>query len=612
MRKKIQLALLSFFMVAGIMNAADNNLRILHLGINNTLIRIDDVQNNCLLIPVQEDVEDAKFNVLLGGKMIQTFYVRLAMNRIDYYVPFDLTQFKGKCLQMSVVTNQGRNSIREVKADVCWRSLRLADEFDTSNREKYRPVFHHTPLYGWMNDPNGMFYKDGVWHLYYQHNPYGSLWQNMSWGHSTSTDLIHWEHKPLAVSPDGLGAIFSGSCAVEGKGTPEERVIAFYTSADVSQTQSFAVSHDDGLTFEPYACNPVITNESESRDPKIFFHEPTGKWVLILAHALEHEMLIYNSDDLKNWTLESSFGKGLGCQDGVWECPDLMEINVEGTDEKKWILICNINPGGPFGGSASQYFIGEFDGKTFKPDTEEDGSIPTKWLDFGKDNYATVSWSGAPDGRHTIIGWMSNWQYAAVVPTKQYRSANTLPRELGLFRAEDGRIYTSSKPSPELGALEGELHRNVKRAFIGKKRITASLPSSNSGACIISMNINAKKLLSKDNAVVNLTLSNKAGEKCELTYHPDSSSLSFDRTNSGETSFSMDFPSVTTCPTFESNGQINLKIFVDCSSIEVFCNDGKSVMTNIVFPSVPYNTLTITSEEGTTVIENLDIKTINI
>ena len=438
--------------------AAADGIEMNHLSTTNTLVRVN-ADARYLLLPVQESIDDARVNVLVDGNLSKTIYVRLAKSKADFFVPFDLTPYKGHNVILDVVTPQGRGTVREAKSDVCWREMKLSDNFDTTNREiAYRPAYHHTPLYGWMNDPNGMFYKDGVWHLYYQHNPYGSKWQNMTWGHSTSTDLIHWKHESNAILPNGLGTVFSGSCAIDYKNTVgygENAIIALYTSAGTSQMQSLAASNDGGTSFSIYNANPVCALESEARDPNMFWNEKIGKWNIILAHPLEHEMLIFSSPDLKQWTLESSFGKGLGEQDGVWECPDLFTLPVEGENLSKWVLICNINPGGPFGGSATQYFIGDFDGKTFTPDKDANGNVPTKWMDYGKDNYASVSFSDGPDGRRTIIGWMSNWQYAADVPTQQFRSANTLPREMKLFRADDGsqvnrhpnlRISATSSP----------------------------------------------------------------------------------------------------------------------------------------------------------------------
>ncbi|MDE6161339.1 MAG: DUF4980 domain-containing protein, partial [Muribaculaceae bacterium] len=454
---------------------AAEGVEIRHLGVSNTLVRPTG-DGRYLLLPVQEANDDARINVLVDGRIAETIYVRLAKSKTDYTVPFDLSAYKGHNVILDVVTPQGRGSVREAKDDVCWKGMELTDTFDTTDRElKYRPAYHHTPLYGWMNDPNGMFYKDGKWHLYYQYNPYGSKWQNMTWGHSVSTDLVNWEHEAPAIRPDGLGAIFSGSAVVDRHNTAgfgEGAVVAIYTSAGTSQMQSMAASLDGGATFEVYPANPILTLESEARDPNMFWNEATGEWNLVLAHALDHEMLFFTSPDLKTWTLQSSFGKGLGAQGGVWECPDLFELPVEGSDERKWVLLCNINPDGPFGGSATQYFIGDFDGKVFTADTDAEGHIPTKWMDYGKDHYATVSWSNAPEGRRTVIGWMSNWQYAAEVPTMQYRSANTLPREVGVFRAPDGELYVSSAPSPELLGLRDREVVAVSKASVGRKART--------------------------------------------------------------------------------------------------------------------------------------------
>lgn len=584
--------------------SASDGVEVNHLGVNNTLVRVTG-DSRYLLLPVQESTDDARINVLVDGNVAETIYVRLAKSKTDYTVPFDLTPYKGHDVMLDVVIPQSRGSVREAKDDACWRGIVLADTFDTANRETYRPAFHHTPRYGWMNDPNGMFYKDGRWHLYYQYNPYGSKWQNMTWGHSVSSDLVNWEHLPEAIRPNGLGSVFSGSCAVDHDNTAgfgSDAVIALYTSAGTSQMQSLASSTDDGLTFNIYPYNPVLTLESEARDPKVFWNDSTKEWNMILAHALDHEMLIFTSPDMKSWTLQSSFGKGLGAQGGVWECPDLFELPVAGTDEKKWVLLCNINPDGPFGGSGTQYFVGDFDGKTFKADTDAAGNVSTKWLDYGKDHYATVTWSDAPDGRRVALGWMSNWQYAADVPTMQFRSANTLPREMGLFRAPDGEVYASSAPSPELEALRGKLAAKVKKTTVGRKARSFALPSENWGICEILMDIEASKA-----KTVNVVFSNSQGEKVVMQYDPAAATLSFDRTQSGITDFSEGFPAVTVTPTHEASGRIALRIFVDRSSMEVFGNDGEFVMTNLVFPRTPYTALSVSAEGGNAKVENLRI-----
>lgn len=587
---------------------ASDGIEIHHLGVNNTLVRITG-EGKYVLLPVQDSNDDAAISVLVDGRLDRKINVKLSKNKVDYYVPFDLEPYGGHEVLLNVVTTQSRSNIREVKDDACWKNIALSDTFDVANREAYRPAFHHSPLYGWMNDPNGMFYKDGVWHLYYQWNPYGSKWQNMTWGHSSSTDLVHWEHQPVAIEANGLGAVFSGSSVVDAGNTAgfgENAVVSLYTSADASQIQSLAHSTDNGQTFEIYPGNPVITLESEARDPNVFWDARQDCWVLTLAHALDHEMLIFTSPDLKEWTLRSAFGKGLGAQDGVWECPDLFSLKVDGTGEEKWVLVCNINPGGPFGGSGTQYFVGDFDGKRFKADTDSSGNVPTKWMDFGKDHYATVSWSDAPDGRRTLIGWMSNWQYATEVPTLQFRSANTLPREAGLFRGSDGQIYLSSSPSPELLALRGRQTLRTGGKSVGKKAREFSLPADNGGICEILLDLDCRKADSVD-----IRISNKADEHVTLRYNAGDRTLSFDRRKSGIVDFSQDFPAVTVAPVFEEGGRLSLRLFIDRSSMEVFGNGGKFVMTNLLFPTEPYSTISISSLGGNARIEGLKIFSIN-
>ncbi len=281
---------------------AGEGVEVKHLGVNNTLVKVTG-DSNYLILPVQENIDDARINILVDGKIAETIYVRLAQSKTDYTVPFDLSRYKGHNVVLDIVAPHDRRSVREATESVCWDGIHLSDTFDTTDRElKYRPAYHHTPEYGWMNDPNGMFYKDGVWHLYYQYNPYGSKWQNMTWGHSTSSDLVNWNNEPIAIRPDGLGSIFSGSCVIDSDGTAgygKDAVIALFTSAGTSQMQSLASSTDDGQTFNVYPGNPILTLESEARDPNMFWNEETKEWNLVLAHALDHEMLFFTSPDLK-------------------------------------------------------------------------------------------------------------------------------------------------------------------------------------------------------------------------------------------------------------------------------------------------------------------------
>ena len=350
------------------------------LGDNHALYRLQQ-KHKFLLLPVEEKEENAHLRIIRNNHIVKELNCRLAIDKIDYSVPLELGDNRDSDVLIDITFPGNRRSTGAIKDFVAWKELKTSDSFDTTNREKYRPIYHHTPLWGWMNDPNGMFYKDGVWHLYFQHNPYGSQWENMTWGHSTSKDLVHWTFEGDAIRPDALGTIFSGSAVVDKNNTAgfgNGAVVAMYTSAGASQMQSIAYSTDNGKTFTKHANNPVLTADiPDFRDPHMFWNEDIKAWNLILAAG--QEMNIYSSKDLKHWTLESSFGHGYGNHDGVWECPDLMKLPVNGTGKEKWLLICNINPGGPFGGSATQYFVGSFDGHKFtcesKPET-------TKWMDY--------------------------------------------------------------------------------------------------------------------------------------------------------------------------------------------------------------------------------------
>ncbi len=529
------------------------------LSSNHCIYRINE-QKNYLLLPVQEKAEMCNIKVVKNNTQVKALNVRLASNHIDYYVPLDLKQFgEDAKLALDIHVNGTYRNDGELSGFTCWKKMQFSDTFDTANREKYRPVYHHTPAWGWMNDPNGMFYKDGVWHLYFQYNPYGSQWENMTWGHSTSTDLIHWTFQGAPIEADAWGTIFSGSAVVDHNNTSgfgKGAVVAMYTSAGENQTQSIAYSNDNGQTFTKYDGNPVLTsNTPDYRDPHVFWNEDIKRWNMIMAEG--QHMDIYSSADLKEWKLESQFGAEYGNHGGVWECPDLMKMKVRGTDQYKWMLLCNINPGGPFGGSATQYFVGQFDGHKF---TCESAPEVTKWMDYGKDHYATVTFDNAPDGRRVAMAWMSNWQYANQVPTMQFRSANSVPRDLDLYEYQ-GQTYCGVTPSPELAAAR-------------PKKATKTLTE----ACEMVVTL-------KGNATI--TLANDKGEQVVMTYDEKSRTFAMDRTKSGQKEFSDDFAALTVAPVHGKMSQ--LRLFIDRSSIEAFDADGKMAMTNLVFPTKPYN-----------------------
>lgn len=529
----------------------------LFLGDGHALVKVD-TQKKYLLLPVEEKEENSHIRVVKDNQLVTTLNCRLAVDKVDYFVPLEVED--GQALDISFPGNP--RSTGAMNDFACWKRITYSDSFDTKSVENFRPVYHHAPVYGWMNDPNGMFYKDGVWHLCYQWNPYGSQWENMSWGYSTSADLVNWTSQPAVLRGDALGAIFSGSSVVDKENTAgfgKDAIVAFYTSAGHSQTQSMAYSTDGGKTFTKYGHNPIIVSTARDfRDPHVFWNDEAGFWNMILAAG--QEMQIYSSANLKVWKYESSFGHEYGNHGGVWECPDLMKMKVRGTDKEKWMLICNINPGGPFGGSATQYFIGQFDGHKF---ICEDNPGETKWMDYGKDHYATVTFDNAPDGRRCAIAWMSNWQYANQVPTKQFRSANSIVRDLGLFEYK-GETYCSVLPAREMAAARGS-------------RVKA--PTE---ACEIVVDL-------KGDAQV--ILRNAKGERVVMTYDDTEETFDMDRRRSGNVSFSDAFPVATSSPTYGKVRQ--MRIFVDRCSIEAFDTDGKMVMTNLVFPTVPYDRITV-------------------
>ena len=438
--------------------------------------------------------------------------------------------------------------------------------------EPFRSVYHHTPEANWMNDPNGMFFDDatGLWHLYYQHNPEAPVWGPMHWGHSVSKDLIHWEHLPIVLYPDSLGTIFSGSIVIDRNNTAgfgQNAIVAIYTQSEyIGQHQSIAYSLDGGMTFTKYDANPVLMGDiADFRDPKVTWDG--DHWLMTLA--CQQEIRFYSSPDLKHWTYLSSFGEGVGAHGGVWECPELIPM------DDKWVLLVSINPGGPFGGSATQYFVGNWDGKTFTPITDDQSPITNaKWLDYGRDNYSTFTFHNCPDNRLVSLGWMSNWQYAQQVPTGIFRSQNTIARDLSLYSDDAGEYRVRVIPSPESWAIKGKTTKQLK------------------DACIVELTLSGE-----ETSVI--TLSNDRGEKVTMTLDVHRQTFSMDRTASGDCSFSSDFAGITTTPLFVHRSSYIVHLFIDRCSIEAFDGEGAWAMTNLVFPSQPYNHIQVVGGEAT-------------
>lgn len=570
-----------------------------------TVIHITN-PTNYILLPIEEEAAESQVLLDTGEATDTDMDIRLAQTQVDYFVPFALPT--GVKTATVCVRNKSKDAL-------CWKEIKLSDTFDTANTEKFRPVYHHTPLYGWMNDANGLVYKDGEYHLYFQYNPYGSKWGNMHWGHSVSKDLVHWEHLAPAIARDTLGHIFSGSSIVDQEnvaGYGAGNILAFYTSASDKngQIQCLAFSKDNGRTFTKYEKNPILCPADglrDFRDPKVFRYEPEDKWVMIVS--ADKEMRFYDSKNLKDWNYMSSFGEGYGVQPCQFECPDMVELPVDGDlNRKKWALIVNVNPGCYFGGSATQYFTGNFDGTKFSCDSQPN---VTKWLDWGKDHYATVCFSNT--GERTIaVPWMSNWQYCNIVPTKQFRSANALPRELSLY-TQDGEIYLSAVPVPEIKTLRKE-KKEIPAFTVANDYHIDSLLADNDGAYELALEITVGEA-----EIMGFNLFNDKGEKVDIYFNLPEKRLVMDRTKSGIVDFGKksvsheievhdrrkttsinyidDFALATWAPIKKEN-KYTLDVFVDKCSVEIFLNGGKVAMTNLIFPSETYNRMCFYSKGG--------------
>jgi fructan beta-fructosidase len=484
----------------------------------------------------------------------------------------------------------------------------------TKYKEKHRLQFHFSPAAKWMNDPNGMFFFEDEYHLFYQYYPDSTVWGPMHWGHAISTDLVHWQHMPIALYPDSLGYIFSGSAVVDWKNTSgfgkndQPPIIAIFTHHNMSgekagrsdfQYQSIAYSNDRGRTWTKYEGNPVVPNPGnirDFRDPKVIWDDASNQWVMVFA-AYDHVKL-YGSKDLKTWQHLSDWGKEYGAHKGVWECPDLFPINVEGSGEKKWVLLQSLNPGGPNGGSGTQYFVGDFDGEKFTLDPDFEPLVKNGnavWLDFGRDNYAGVTWSDVPkeDGRRLYLGWMSNWDYATVVPTDSWRSATTLPRSLILKKTgKDYRLY--SQPVKELETLRSDTKKIQNTDIASSLDLTQQFGVSPTQTELV-LNFETEDV----DANFGVEISNGNGEKYRIGYDAVANQFYSDRTQSGNHGFSEKFAKkVHTSPRISKDKNIRFHLFFDTSSAELFADGGATVMTDIFFPGEDFTQVKIFSENG--------------
>ncbi len=461
--------------------------------------------------------------------------------------------------------------------------------------ERHRLQIHFSPKANWMNDPNGLVYYDGVYHLFYQYYPDSTVWGPMHWGHATSKDLVHWNEEDIALYPDSLGYIFSGSAVVDKNNTSgfgkegTVPLVAIFTYHDTTgeragrdnyQTQGLAYSLDEGKTWTKYEKNPVLKNPGikDFRDPKLMWYEASKKWIMTLA--TKDRISFYSSTDLKNWAKESEFGENLGAHGGVWECPDLFPINHNG--DSVWVLFVSINPGGPNGGSATQYFTGQFDGKGFTPYQTD-----IRWLDYGPDDYAGVTWSNVGE-RKLFLGWMSNWNYGMLVPTHPWRSAMTVPRDISIEKVGD-RYMLTSKPAKEMDLLNE------------KQTVLNNIDASDFDLTAKTGNMKGPSRLkfhSGNLESFTITFSNESGEKLIVGYDKTANLYFLDRSQSGEIGFEKGFGVKHTAPRIAQTDSIDMELIIDNASIEVFADGGLSVMTAIFFPGKIFSAIRVGSTTG--------------
>ena len=613
-------------MASATTSAFAQKMNIEHKG-DTTIIKVEN-PTKYLLLPIQEEKDEAQVLLDTGSKEDTWMDIRLAQNGSDYFVPFALG--KGKTATVKILGLK--------KDALALNLMKLSDTFDTTNTDYYRPSYHFTPLYGWMNDPNGMVYKDGEYHLYFQYNPYGSKWGNMHWGHAVSKDLVHWEHLDPAIARDPVGHIFSGSSVVDKKNTAgfgKDAIIAIYTNNSVNhdEVQCMAYSTDNGRTFTKYEGNPVLTpfdGLKDFRDPKVFWYEKGKYWYMIVS--ADKETRFYKSKNLKKWTYVSAFGKGLGQQPCQYECPDFFQLPVNGDKKNmKWVMTMNINPGCWFGGSATEYFVGDFDGKNFTcPDAHD-----VKWLDWGKDHYATVTFSNTGD-RVLGITWMSNWQYANLTPFKQNRGANGLPRELKLYE-KNGKYYISEDVAPEVYALRKDT-KDLTDASVADAKDLKGVAANMEGAFEIEADVTPDA-----NGIAGIEISNNKRERTMIYFDMKQGKVVMDRTESGLTDFGKqavphdielawdkqlaaegkeparitnsinyknDFALATWAPLSlceDGKNTYHVDIFVDKSSVELFVDGGRIAMTNLVFPVAPYENVKLYTQGGKAEFKNMKV-----
>ncbi len=499
-------------------------------------------------------------------------------------------------------------------------------------QEAHRPQLSYSPARNWMNDPNGLIYHAGEYHLFYQYNPSGDGWGDISWGHAVSADLVHWSELPVAlhVEKDALGNItqyiFSGSAVIDSSNSSalglsgQAPMVAIYTSVypaamtlangrrvrQGQQSQSLAYSLDCGRSWTPYASNPVLEGPPaayqdayrEFRDPKVFWYAPESKWVMVVVLAQQHKALLYASRDLLGWEFMSEFGPA-GATGGVWECPDLFTLPVDGHPANtQWVLVISLNPGGPAGGSGTQYFIGQFDGTTFETAAGDQG----QWLDHGPDYYAAVSWNGAPDERRLMIGWMSNWRYGRQVPSSPWRGAQSIVRELAL-RTIDGRVRLVQQPVAGFERLRREVLFAAQALPVLAGLSALAQVRAAGGPAEIELLLDPATALRAGVQVHR----GENGERTVVGYDREREEVYLDRSRAGDASFSQEFAARHAAPVPLHEGAIRLHILIDTASVTVFAGAAGTALSCLVFPSAGSDAMALFAEGGQAMVRQMTI-----
>jgi len=460
--------------------------------------------------------------------------------------------------------------------------------------EPFRPAFHFSPPRNWLNDPNGLVWYDGEYHLFYQHNPQGADWGNMSWGHAVSQDLVRWTHLPLALEFTDTEHVFSGSVVVDHDNTSGLRkggqpaMVALYTAYDPvteRQAQALAWSTDRGITWNRHSGNPVLDiGSTEFRDPKVFWYAPGAYWVMTVALPVDQVIRFYRSEDLFSWTHLSDFSSP-GDGPGLWECPDLFEMSFE--DGSRWVLVISLGPGGESSRQGTEYVVGHFNGTTFVPDPAQPRLQP---IDHGADFYAAVSFIDAPAGQRILMGWMNNWTYAREIPTSAFRGSMAVPRLVTLKTGEAG-VQLVQEPVP------ASLWRGGPSWSVSDHEIRPGITALPMDACGDQLVIRAE--FAAENARrAGLHVRVGNGERTIIGYDVPAGSLYVDRRESGRTDFHSDFAAVHIAPLAMRDGRISLTVLIDRASVEVFGNNGEASITDQIFPGTESTGVELFAEGG--------------